>query len=117
MADGIYVTAGLAGGPDDRLSRLLLHIFLMVFASTCMRDRLSLARTSRKLRAICTWKLQATVTQVLQKFNLSYTKIRFMQTAMMTVISGPIIAYLMDRNFTPPFLDFYTLIKSFSAVM
>jgi hypothetical protein len=99
------------------LSRLPLHNFPLLFANTSMRDRISLARTSRKLRAICARELQASINRVLRKFNLSHAEIRFMQTATMTLISGPLITHLMDDNFIPSHLDFYTPNGNFSAVM
>ncbi|KAJ7914110.1 hypothetical protein B0H13DRAFT_2270904 [Mycena leptocephala] len=108
---------GLAGGPDDMLSRLPLHVFPLIFASTSMCDRISLGRTSRKLRAICARELQAAVHRVLQKFNLSHTEIRFMQTATMTLISGPLIAHLTENSLSPSHLDFYVPNGNFSAVM
>ncbi|KAJ7919827.1 hypothetical protein B0H13DRAFT_1868242 [Mycena leptocephala] len=82
-----------------------------------MADRISLSRTSRKFRALFARELQAVVTRTLRKFQMVYYEIRFMQTATMTVLSGPLVSHLLEYRSPVTHHEFYTPASAYPSVL
>ncbi|KAJ7908621.1 hypothetical protein B0H13DRAFT_2331270 [Mycena leptocephala] len=105
------------GGTRDRLSKVPVELFPAIFACITMADRISLSRTSRKFRALFARELQAVVTRTLRKFQMVYYEIRFMQTATMTVLSGPLVSHLLEYRSPVTHHEFYTPASAYPSVL
>jgi hypothetical protein len=94
-----------------------VELFPTIFACITMGDRLSLSRTSRKFRALFARELQAVVTRTLRKFQLVHYEVRFMQSATLTLLSGPLILHLLDYRVAATHLEFYAPSAAYRSVL
>jgi hypothetical protein len=116
FAPGIFAAVQV-GGPLDRLSKVPVELFPTIFACITMGDRLSLSRTSRKFRALFARELQAVVTHTLRKFQLVHYEVWFMQSATLTLLSGPLILHLLDYRVAATHLEFYAPSAAYHSVL
>ncbi|KAJ7916703.1 hypothetical protein B0H13DRAFT_2323180 [Mycena leptocephala] len=96
------------GGPPDRLSKVPVEFFQTIFVCITVGDRIRLSRTSRKFRALFVRELQAVVTHTLRKFQLVHYEVWFIQSATLTLFSGPLVSHILDYCVAATHLEFYT---------
>ncbi|KAJ7844552.1 hypothetical protein B0H13DRAFT_1908812 [Mycena leptocephala] len=105
------------GAVGDSMSKLPLDLFPLIFSELTFSDRLTLSRSSKKLRALCARENQASVSRLLRKFGLCPVDIRFMQSATRTTISGVAIVHLINANVFPHTIEFHTPQSTYSWVL
>jgi hypothetical protein len=109
--------AVLTGGPLDSFSKLPFELLHIIFAHMHIADKISLARLSRKFRAMCARELQAATTRLLAAYHLTHSEVRFMQTATSTLISGCAVANVLKSDFTPSTIDFIAPNDAYPSVI
>lgn len=61
--------------------------------------------------------MQRTTARLLRIFDLSHAELRFMQTATMSILSGPAIPWLFNDSVTVTHLDFYAPPAAYSLIL
>ncbi|KAJ7877858.1 hypothetical protein B0H13DRAFT_1892936 [Mycena leptocephala] len=107
----------LCGGPWDSFSRLPFDPLHIIFAYTRMVDKLSLARISKKFRTMCARELAAAIAKLIAVYDLTHAEIRFMQTATLTVFTGCLVANMLNNDFTPASLLFFSPHDAYPSVI
>lgn len=105
------------GGPSDRLSALPVEVIAHVLLNSDLPQRIAAGNSCRKLRALCAREMQMGVRELLQRFNLSHSDVRFMQTATRAIIAGPAVMQLQFHAASHVELDFYAPASQYQRVL
>ncbi|KAF7349938.1 hypothetical protein MVEN_01294600 [Mycena venus] len=93
--------------PADKMGPIPVDVFSMILEDLSLLDRWRLAQTARKYRSLHLRQFQASANALLLRFGLCHSEIRFMQSALLVVVSGSAVLHISFPHVHPDNLDFY----------